>query len=192
MQVVKAPDPKLKIKTKPVKKINTALLNTLSQMIKLTQRFKDPEGVGLAATQIGLDQSFFVARLSDCKQIPPSKPSQRAERWKNYGQEFVAVLNPKILSYSKRTKTYFEGCLSIPNMWGEVKRHTNIKVSYQDTEGHHITKNLRNIPAWIFQHEVDHLNGILFSERVLEQKGRFYKFTGKDQTGTDMFEEVTI
>lgn len=193
MQVIKAPDPKLRIKTKPVKKINAALKNILSQMIKLTQTFKDPEGVGLAATQVGLDQCFFVARLHDTKQKPPSKPGQRASRWANYDKEFTSIINPEILSYSKRTKTYFEGCLSIPNIWGEVKRHTNLKVSYQDTEGHHhISKNLTGIPAWIFQHEVDHLNGILFSERILEQKGKFYKFTGKDKTGADMFEEVVI
>lgn len=196
MQVIKAPDPKLRVKTKPVKKINTALINTLSRMIKLTKTFKDPEGVGLAATQIGLDQSFFVARLHDSKNPPaggpPSSPTQRAERWKNYGQEFVAVINPKISFFSKRTKSYFEGCLSIPTIWGEVKRHTSIKVSYQDTQGHQITKTLTGIPAWIFQHELDHLHGVLFSERVLQQKGKFYKFTGKDKTGTDIFEEVTL
>lgn len=192
MQVVKAPNPKLRVKTKPVKKINASLLKTLSQMIKLTKTFTDPEGVGLAATQIGLDQSFFVARLHESKQKPPSKPTQRASRWANYDTEFTAIINPKILSYSKTTKLYFEGCLSITNMWGEVRRHTNIKVSYQDTEDHHITKNLKNIPAWIFQHEVDHLDGILFTERVLQQKGKFYKFTGKDNTGTDIFEEITL
>lgn len=192
MQVVKAPDLKLRVKTKPVKKINAALKNTLSEMIKLTKTFKDPEGVGLAATQVGLDQSFFVARLHDSKRIPPSNPTQRTDRWKNYGQEFVAVINPKILSYSKPTKTYFEGCLSIPNIWGEVKRHTSIKVNYQDITSHQVSKTLKGIPAWIFQHEVDHLNGILFSERVLEQKGKFFKFTGKDKTGQDCFEEITL
>lgn len=192
MQVIKAPDNRLRVKTKAVKKINHSLLKTLSEMVKLTRTFQDPEGVGLASTQVGLEESFFVARLHDSKKIPPSNPSQRSERWKNYGKEFVAVINPKILLFYKRTKTYFEGCLSIPNIWGEVKRHTSIKVSYQDTNGHHITKTLTGIPAWIFQHEVDHLNGILFSERVLEQKGKFYKFTGKDKTGTDTYEEISL
>lgn len=192
MEVVKAPDQRLKLKTKLVKKINGSLLQTLKEMIKLTQRFKDPEGVGLAATQVGLEERFFVARLHDSKQIPPSKPAQRKDRWKNYDKEFMAVINPQILSYSKRTKSYFEGCLSIPNIWGAVRRHISIKVSYQNTQGNQITKALKGIPAWIFQHEVDHLNGMLFTERVLQQKGKFYKFTGKDKTGTDTFEEITI
>lgn len=192
MEVVKAPDPRLRIRTKPVKKITPGLLQTLKQMIALTQTFKDPEGVGLAATQIGLDENFFVARLHDSKQIPPSEPGQRKKRWTGYGRQFVAIINPKILSYSKKTKAYFEGCLSTPNIWGQVKRHVSIKVSYQDINGQKISKTLTGIPAWIFQHEIDHLNGTLFQDRVLEQKGKFYKFTGKDKTGTDIFEEVNL
>lgn len=171
MEVVHAPDKRLRVQTKLVKKINPALLRTLKDMVKLTKTFTEPEGVGLASTQVGLDESFFVAK--DTK-------------------NFIKVINPKLLSNSKKTKTYFEGCLSIPNMWGEVKRHLTIKVSYQDEKGQIIKKTLTGVLAWIFQHEIDHLNGILFSDRVLEQKSKFYKYTGKDKTGTDMFEEVTI
>ena len=171
MQVVIAPDPRLRIQTKRVKKLNPALLKTLKEMIKLTKTFKEPEGVGLASTQIGLDEAFFVAKN---------------------GPKFITVINPKVLSNGKRTKKYFEGCLSTPNVWGEVKRHTLIKVSYQDQTGKTITQSLKGVLAWIFQHEIDHLNGVLFADRVLEQKGKFYKFTGKDKTGTDMFEEVTL
>lgn len=171
MQVIKAPDPRLRIKTKPVKKINPGLVQTIKEMIKLTKTFKEPEGVGLAAPQVGLEESFFVMKN---------------------GQKFATVINPKILKTGKRTKAYFEGCLSTPNIWGEVKRHTQIKVSYQNSQGKVITQILKGIPAWIFQHEIDHLNCILFQDRVLQQKGKFYKFTGKDKTGTDTFEEMTI
>ena len=171
MQVVKAPDSRLRVQTKPVKKINGSLTQTLKEMIALTKTFKDPEGVGLASTQIGLEESFFVAKD---------------------GKKFMSVINPKIFFIGKRTKKYFEGCLSVPNMWGEVKRAINIKVSYQTPGGKTVTTPLKGVLAWIFQHEVDHLNGTLFSDRVLQQKGKFYKFTGKDKTGTDMFEEITI
>jgi len=171
MNVVKAPDQRLRVQTKHVKKINPALLRTLKDMIKLTKTFQDPEGVGLASTQVGLDDSFFVAKND---------------------KKFISVINPKILSNSKRTKKYFEGCLSVPNMWGEVNRAISIKVSYQDPTGKTIVQPLRGVLAWIFQHEIDHLNGILFSDRVLEQKGKFYKYTGKDKTGTGIFEEITL
>lgn len=171
IKLVKAPDPRLKIKTKPVKKINPGLIRTLKEMVKLTKTFTDPEGVGLAATQVGLEESFFVAKN---------------------GKDFISAINPKILRESKQTKKYFEGCLSVPNMWGEVIRSTSIKVSYQDIKGKTVTVPLKGTLAWIFQHEIDHLNGILFSNRVLEQKGKFYKYTGKDKTGADVFEEMTI
>lgn len=171
LKVVKAPDVKLRVKTKPVKKINLSLVRTLKEMIKLTKTFKDPEGVGLASTQVGLEESFFVAKN---------------------GKKFMSVINPKIVSIGKRTKKYFEGCLSVPNMWGEVRRAISIKVSYQDTSSKIVTIPLKGIMAWIFQHEIDHLNGILFSDRVLEQKGKFYKFTGKDKTGADTFQEVAL
>lgn len=188
MDVVKAPDPRLKIQTKPVKKITPALLNTLKNMIKLTQTFKDPEGVGLASTQIGNDEAYFVGRLHNNQKLPKSG----SKRWEGYAKDFSSFINPKILSYSKKTKKYFEGCLSIPSIWGEVKRSISIKASYQDTYGKQIIKTVTGIPAWIFQHEVDHLNGILFSERVLEQKGQFYKYTGKDKLGSDIYETITI
>lgn len=171
MDVVHAPDKRLRVQTKSVKKIAPSLLATLKEMVKLTKTFKEPEGVGLAATQIGLDESFFVAKDKE---------------------DFIKVINPKVLSSSKKTKIYFEGCLSIPNIWGEVKRHLSIKVSYQDESGKVISKTLTGVLAWIFQHEIDHLNGILFSDKVLQQKGNFYRFSGKDKTGSDTFEEVTI
>ena len=178
MEVVHAPDKRLRVQTKSVKKINSSLLETLKEMVKLTKTFKEPEGVGLASTQVGLDEKFFVA-----KDLPAGRQG---------GEKFIKVINPKLLSFSKKTKIYFEGCLSVKDMWGEVKRHIRIKVSYQDESGKVITKTLTGVLAWIFQHEIDHLNGILFSDRVLQQKGSFYKYTGKDKTGTDIFEEVSI
>lgn len=172
MQVVIAPSEALRIKTKPVKKINQVLLQTLKEMIKLTKSFHDPEGVGLASTQVGLKERFFIAKN---------------------GQKFQAFINPQILSSGKKSKKYFEGCLSIPNYWGEVNRAAQIKVSFQDEEGQTVTKTLTGVPAWIFQHEIDHLDGKLFPDRVLQQQGRFFKFTGKDEkTNEDTFAEVSL
>ena len=170
--VVRAPDNRLRVKTKPVKKISSALLQTLKEMIKTTLSFKDPEGVGLAATQIGATERYFVGKI--------------------FGEVLKAFINPQITFYYKRTKKYFEGCLSIPNIWGETVRSTMVKVAYQDTSGKQFNETLKGVDAWIFQHEVDHLDGILFPDRVLEQKGKFYKFTGKDKAGGDIFQEITI
>jgi peptide deformylase len=172
MQVVKAPDPRLRVKTKPVKKITPAVLETIKQMVKLTKSFVDPEGVGLASTQVGLSEQYFVLKQKD--------------------ETFAAFFNPKILSYSKKTKKFFEGCLSIPNYWGEVERPIAVTVSYTTEQGQEIKKKLTGIDAWIFQHEFDHLQGRLYMDLVLEQKSRIYKVVGKDRTGADVFEEVPL
>lgn len=172
MQVLRAPDSRLRIKTKPVKKITPALLETIREMVKTTKVFKDPEGVGLASTQIGMDESFFV--------------------WKNSDETFTAVFNPEILSYSKKTKVFFEGCLSIPDYYGEVTRPMSVKVRFTDQDGHKHTKALSGTAAWIFQHEYDHLQGKLFIDYVLEQKSRLFKVVGHDRAGAEVFEEIQL
>lgn len=170
--VVTAPDTRLRVKTKPVKKFGNGLGQIIKDMVKTTLAFKDPEGVGLASTQIGTDEKYFVGMIG--------------------GKKLKAFINPEITWMSKRFKTYFEGCLSIPTIWGQTKRSIHIKVSYQDLQGQRHIETLKGVDAWIFQHEVDHLNGHLFVDRVLEQKGKFYKFVGKDKHGEDQFEQVTI
>jgi peptide deformylase len=170
--VVKAPDERLRVKTKIVKKLSPKYQEIIANMVKLTETFIDPEGVGLASTQIGHDEQYFVMKLDD--------------------NSFKAVFNPKILSYSKKTKVFFEGCLSIPNYYGETTRPINIKVSYQDINGHTVTEKLVGLTAWIFQHEYDHLQGKLFMDLVHEQKGRLFRVVGKDRSGAEVFEEVSL
>ncbi len=167
-----APDAKLRVKTKLVKKINENYKKIIRQMIKLTKTFIEPEGVGLASTQVGLDEQFFVAKLED--------------------GTFKAYFNPKILKHSKQLKTQFEGCLSIPNYWGEVKRSTGVTVSYTDISGKAVNEKLTGFIAWVFQHETDHLQGKLFMDLVLEQKGRLFKVKGKDRAGNEVYEEIPL
>lgn len=173
MLVVKAPDTRLRIQTKPVKIITPELLKLASEMIKLTKTFQDPEGVGLATTQIGREERFFVGRVGK-------------------DGEFIACFNPQVLSVSKKTKVFFEGCLSIPNYWGEAERPISILAEYMDKQGQRVKKRLTGSAAWIFQHEVDHLDGKLFMDHVVSQKGKVYKVVGKDKAGSDIFEEVRL
>src|SRR5207302_571200 len=142
MDVVIAPDQRLRVQTKPVKKITPGLLEIIKQMVKLTKKYVDPEGVGLAATQIGKDEQFFIAKMDDHK--------------------FKSFFNPQILKYAKKTKVYFEGCLSIRNYYGNVIRPIWAQVSYMDDKGLLHKEKLTGVEAWIFQHEYDHLQGKLF------------------------------
>ncbi len=176
MQVIIAPDQKLRFKTTLVKKVTPKLLETLKEMEELAKTYLDPEGVGLAANQVGLTEQFFVAKLEDSK-----------------GKEvFKAYFNPKIISYSKTTKLFFEGCLSIPDYYGEITRPSAVEVSYMDKYGKGIKEKLTGFPAWVFQHEYDHLQGKLFMDLVLSQKAKLFKVVGKDRAGADIFEEVGI
>lgn len=171
MQIVKAPDKRLRAKAKIVKKITPELLKLGKEMIAFAKTFKDPEGVGLSTTQIGRDELFFVAKI---------------------GEDFDIFINPEIHFLSSRKKIFFEGCLSVPDYYGEVKRPIHAKVSYQNIKGEKVNQTLKGISSWIFQHETDHMNGILFIDRVIEQQGKVFKFAGKDRTGADVFEEVKI
>ncbi len=172
MQLIVAPDQRLRVQTKPVKKVSSALLKTTKEMIALTKTFTDPEGVGLASTQVGQTEQYFVAKQPN--------------------GTFKAFFNPKILAESKQTKKMVEGCLSIPNYWGEVSRHIWVKVSYLDGSGKQVDDKLTGLMAHIFQHECDHLYGKLFVDRVIAEKSKLYKVVGKDRAGDDVFEEVTL
>lgn len=172
MQLVIAPDNKLRVQTKLVKKFTPRYHQIIKDMIKLTKTFTDPEGVGLASTQVGLDEQFFVAKMDD--------------------DSFRAFFNPKILKLSPTVKVYTEGCLSIPNYWGEVTRHLWVDVEYQDLSGQTVKERLKGLTAHIYQHEVDHLNGKLFMDHILEQKSKLFKVVGKDKTGADIYEQVPL
>lgn len=172
MDVVKAPDPRLRIKTKPVKTVTPELTKIINQMVKLTKTFTDPEGVGLASTQIGKDEQYFVLKTKS--------------------GAFTAVFNPSIVGYSKKTKIFFEGCLSVPDYYGEVTRPIGVNVVYTDNKGKQVKKKLTGVEAWIFQHEYDHLQGKLFVDYVLAQKSRLFKVVGKDKAGAEIFEEVQL
>jgi peptide deformylase len=84
-----------------------------------------------------------------------------------------------------------EGCLSIPTVWGRVKRATTLTLRYQDEKGESREEAFTGFLATIIQHETDHLNGTLFTHRVLEQQGKFYQ-AGKDEDGKEILEEIEL
>lgn len=176
MKIVIAPNEILRLETKPVKKISPRHLRDVKEMVKLTESFIDPEGVGLAAPQVGISERFFIAKFED----------------KNPGNnhKFVAVFNPKILTASKKERQFMEGCLSIPDYYGKITRPNRIKVSYMTQEGQIIEETLSGVNATIFQHEYDHLYGKLFIDLVMQQNAKLYKIVGKDKTGADIYEEI--
>jgi peptide deformylase len=179
LQIVTAPNPVLSTKAKSVAKVDRAILNLLSQMEESLDKATDPIGVGLAAPQIGKSLDIFI-----------TKPTAKSK--------MLVFINPKImdrmplLTEKDEKKPYkLEGCLSLINIWGEVQRSPEITVAYQDETGKTHKRKFTGFMATIIQHEVDHLNGILFPKRVLEQKGTLYQ-SSKNSKGEDEFEELKI
>jgi len=107
-------------------------------------------GIGLAANQIGLTKRVFVIGSNNMLDFP--KP--------------FAVFNPRIIESSKETSVDKEGCLSYPGLWLTVKRPKMIRAEYQDSSGNTVIADIDGYVARCFQHELDHLNGVCFIDKV--------------------------
>lgn len=129
----------------------------------------DPPGVGLAANQVGLDLSIFIIRSTEKSRtkvfINPRIISLRTD--------LLKAKNKKVRPSKKKVK--LEGCLSIPRIWGPVKRSNRVFLKYQDLTGKEYIKWFTGFEAIIIQHEMDHLNGVVFTQRSVEQKGQLYR-----------------
>lgn len=183
LEIVKAPNPVLSQKTRQIAKIDKTVLKLIADMKEALESAKDPIGVGLAAPQVGKSLQLFIA-----------KPTAKSK--------ILVFINPRILKKEKKiseaksasggeNRKELEGCLSLLNIWGEVERFNSIWVSYLDETGRKHHRKFDGFLATIIQHEIDHLNGILFPKRVLEQKGTLYK-SEKDEKGNEVFEEIRL
>lgn len=120
---------------------------------------KAVNGLGIAAPQVYENKKVFIMA---------SKPSVRYPNAPK--MDPIAIINPLVLNHSKDTIKDWEGCLSIPGIRGFVPRYTFIDVEFTDRTGKKITKRFNNFVARIFQHELDHLNGIVFLDRLESNK----------------------
>jgi len=198
LKIVTAPHPILTQSAKPctvrhgakqISKINASILKLIEEMKQVLLAAKDPEGVGLAAPQVGHPLQLFI-----------TKPTPKSPIHVFINPKIVSSIKYQVLSKKndsipntkyKIHNTKLEGCLSLPNIWGEVVRPPSVTLSYLDEKGTTHNRTFAGLSATIIQHEMDHLNGILFPKRVLEQKGKLYK-SHKDEKGEDVFEEIEI
>jgi len=197
LKIVQAPNSVLSQKAKEVKEIDKSIKNLLHEMEIALNSAKDPEGVGLAAPQIGKSLQIFIVRQT------PKSPlltfiNPKIEKFfdPSAGSGQVEVRqNEKIAKAKKKAKinknVQLEGCLSLKDIWGVVKRHPALELTYQDETGKKHTKIFDGFLATIIQHESDHLNGILFPKRVLEQKNKLYHSSKSSDDETE-FEEMSI
>lgn len=152
-------NPILRVKSKkiPINFIGKVVFKKLvKQMIDTMRNVK---GVGLAAPQIGKSISLAVLEM---------KPSPMRPKLEKKGP--IIIVNPRIIKYSEEKENDWEGCLSFKGVRGKVPRSTAITVEYHNEKGEKITEKAKGFWARIFQHEVDHLNGIVYVDRIVDTK----------------------
>lgn len=132
------------------KMLATDAYKDLRRRMLATVQDPNDEGVGIAAPQVGISRRIIAVQRYD-------KP----------GEPFEIYINPKILSRSDSLVAGMEGCLSVPGLYGKVERAQNIRLCYRDEHYRQHTEEVKGFTAVIFQHEVDHLNGILFTDRMI-------------------------
>ncbi len=148
-------DPVLRSKSEPVSNFDSGLHDLLDAM---TETMVRDQGVGLAAQQVGVTDSVMV--------VNPDPPSQST---------LLQMVNPRILDSSGETSSMEEGCLSFPGIRGNIARPVSIEVEYFDRNGHRKVIRDDGLVSRIIQHEYDHLNGILFIDRMSVAKRMLLK-----------------
>lgn len=153
-EIVTPPDPVLRQEAGKVRAFNSELRELVDDMV---ETMRAAPGVGLAAPQVSVSQRVIVVEYADPPEDPDAEPSE---------PELYCLINPEITKESRQRSLGNEGCLSLPGYFGEVERAQSVAV-----RGFTETGDLTRIEAegWlarIFQHEIDHLNGILFIDRA--------------------------
>jgi len=157
LDIVTLPDKILRQKTAEITRFDEELQELIDDMI---ETMRDAPGVGLAAPQIGRSIKLTVIE---------SLPEMDEEGNEIEGtRELYVIANPEIVWTSRKEVDGIEGCLSIPGYLGEVARYDSIRVRAQDRQGKKIKLRLNGWTARIFQHEIDHLNGVLYIDRLTE------------------------
>jgi peptide deformylase len=159
------PDPVLRQVSAPVEAVSDELRRLADDML---ETMYDAPGIGLAAIQVGVPRRLLVIDLAREGEDP--KP-----------QVFI---NPEILSFSETRSVYEEGCLSIPDYYAEVERPAQIRVSHLDRDGKQLEIEAEGLLATCLQHEIDHLNGVLFIDHIsrLKREMVIRKFTKSAKT----------
>jgi peptide deformylase len=152
LSIIQYPHPTLRVRSKPIRRVDQELRDLVAQMLELMYQ---AEGVGLAANQVDVPLRLFVAN-------PTGQPGE--------GEELV-LINPE-LERPKGNESGQEGCLSLPGLYGQVKRPKSVRVSAYDLSGNPIERVVDGFLARVIQHENDHINGVLFFDRMTDEARR--------------------
>ena len=149
--ILTAPDPRLKAVSAPVEKVDAEIRKLIEDM---TESMYEADGIGLAAVQIGVAKRVLVIDLDQKEGTKNPK----------------AYINPKIVWASDEMAVFEEGCLSVPEIWDDVERPARIKCEYLDADGKVQVLEADGLLATCLQHEMDHLEGVLFIDHLSRLK----------------------
>jgi len=150
-EILVVPDPVLKLVSQPVEKVDDELRALMDDML---ETMYDAPGIGLAAIQIGVAKRVIVMDISGPEE-------EKAPRY---------FVNPEIVWASDETAPYEEGCLSIPDIYDEVERPARVKLKYLNYQGEEVVEDADGLFAVCIQHEMDHLQGVLFIDHLSRLK----------------------
>jgi len=155
-------DPILRQSSKAILKVNKSVKKLAKDLIEVMRK---NNGAGISAIQIGIPKrmiAYEYKKTKDAKSTWPNLPLK-------------ILINPEIIKISKKTKIDEEGCLSFPNLFGEVKRPYGIRIKTMDLKGKIKEFDAKGLEARVIQHEIDHLAGILFIDRLVIP-GKLYTY----------------
>lgn len=162
-EILRSKNPKLRNKSKPVSAIDKKIEELIKDLHDTLEAQKDPEGIGLAAPQIGKNIRIFLMRDENI---------------------IKTVINPEIVDIQKSKKSkkakktkIMEGCLSLPHFYSPLTRFESLTLKYKNEKWEDVVEHFTGLSAQIVQHEVDHLDGLLFIDHVIEQKLPLYEYT---------------
>lgn len=155
-KIYQYPEPVLRKKTEKIATFDNSLAKLVEDM---AETMYDAPGIGLAAPQIGKSIKLVVVDISEDKEGE---------------KKYMPLVNPEIINH-EGTQLDEEGCLSVPELTANVKRHLKVTVAYQDLQGQAHELSTEDRFAVVLQHEIDHLNGILFIDHLSPLKRNLYK-----------------
>lgn len=154
--ILTTPDPFLRKRAKKVRSVTSEVKELIDDMV---ETMRQAPGVGLAAPQVGVGLRVIVAEYGEPSEDPEAEPKP---------PKLHAIVNPEIVRHSNETNLDNEGCLSIPGYMGEVERYDAITVKGLNRQGKPIRIKANGWMARIIQHEIDHLEGVLFIDRATQ------------------------
>jgi len=171
-EVLRMGNPTLRVKAQPVslEELKSAEFKQLIQ--DMFETMEEEDGIGIAAPQIGVSKQVAIVGIpSENPRYPELENSEETEGEDEDGNGFsiMVVVNPKITITDPELSGVWEGCLSVPGLRGYVERPRAIKVDYTDLEGKTQTINVDGFAATVFQHELDHLDGVLYVDRITDK-----------------------